>query len=168
MMYRILLFCLALYSCGSNEHAGHATDTKDSTAQVRKGDLSRIAWINGNWQGIYQNAPFYENYALVNDTLFIHSYEFKNNDVTKDTTKTSLSKVYWNNGHYYLGDSMNWKVTRITDREIYMQPNYKANNDITWTYQDSVTWVAVLKAGVNTNTYIMQRQPPLDSILKKR
>ncbi len=159
----VCITCLIFLSCGESGHS-HTDNKNDSLSSVKNQELKKIRWIEGNWKGMYQGKPFFEEYEFINDTtLRITSYEWNG----KDSSKTSLSYVYRSNGDYYLGDSMNYKVTSVSDTAIHMDPNYKAGNDITWTFKDANTWLAVLKARNGTNTYTMERMPALESLLKK-
>jgi hypothetical protein len=161
MRFLLLLFLLSCNNLGDDK----TTSTNNTDSSTVKKGLTALSWINGNWKGLYEGKPFYENYTVLSDSILqIISYELEGSD----TSKSLVNNVYWKDGYYYLGDSLNWKVTSLTDREIHMEPNYKANNDITWTYQDSVTWIAVLKSASATSTYVMERQLPLDSILKNK
>ena len=123
----------------------------------KKADLKKIKWIEGKWKGIYQGKPFYEIYEFINDTtLRITSYEWDG----KDSSKSSRSFVYWKDGSYYLGDEMNYKVTNISDKEIKMLPNHKANNDILWKYNSNNSWKAILKSSKSATEYHMESFDP--------
>ena len=128
---------------------------KNESAKITKREsLGKISWISGSWTGIYRGNPFYELYRLINDsTLEIVSYNWDG----KDSSTTTRSMIRWINNNYYLGDSLNWKVIRITDTSIYMEPNYKALNSILWKKLDSNHWHAILTTQQAEIIYNMER-----------
>jgi len=157
MKYLFILFPLFSISCNETK------TTKNNYTSINKTDLNKAQWITGNWKSTYEGKPFFEYYDLINDsTLKILSYEWDG----KDTSKTSLSFLSFKNGAYFLGDSMNWKATAINDREIKMIPVYKANNEIHWKFISLNKWEAILKGASKTNTYVMERIPLIDSLMK--
>ncbi|HEX6181555.1 MAG TPA: hypothetical protein VFZ47_09945 [Chitinophagaceae bacterium] len=123
-------------------------------AQKKVDSLRRISWIEGNWQGMDGNNPFYEIYKFKNDsTLEITSYNWNG----KDSSGTSKSVITRHNNSYYLGDSLNYRVITISDSSILMFPNYKANNAILWKKVDGDTWHAFLETRQARKTYVMKR-----------
>lgn len=117
-------------------------------------DLGKARWIEGNWKGMDGNTPFYEIYKLVNDsTLEITSYEWNGTD----SSKSSKAFVAWKDGHYYLGDNLNWKVNAIIEDAIFMVPHQKAANEILWKRKDENNWYAVLKSQKGEKLYHMER-----------
>ena len=125
-------------------------------ASYKKEDLGKIQWIEGNWVGMDGAQPFYEIYKMVNDsTLEITSYNWTGTD----STESSRSYIKWQDGYYYLGDSLNWKVTEITDNSIHMVPVRKAANDILWKKHADNSWTAVLKSKKGEKQY---RMKPVD------
>jgi hypothetical protein len=117
-------------------------------------DQWQLAW-NG-W-----DKPFYEQYEMINDsTIRITGYEWNG----KDSSKTSFSYISWQQGAYYLGDSMNYKTIAIDNTKIEMNPNYKANNSVLFTYVNDSTWKAILTGKKKTVEYTMQKLPPIDKM----
>jgi len=126
---------------------------------VSRLDLSKAKWLKGCWQGEFKDQPFYEAYQFPNDsTICIVSFHWDG----KDTSGSSEAYLQWENGSYYLGDSLNWKVTSIDSFSIRMIPHHKSQNKILWTYVDSDTWVAVLSDPRKTVAYVMKRNPELE------
>lgn len=116
-----------------------------------KNDLVKIKWIEGKWKGMYEGTPFYEIYRMVNDsTLEIIGYEWNG----KDSSNSSTSFVSWVHGAYYLGNEMNYKVTRITGDEIEMIPHHKASNSVLWE-KNKNGWTAILEGPKKKNVYDM-------------
>jgi hypothetical protein len=149
-LYPFLSFCFLVFStcvilsCNTSEEPGG----------YEKTDLKKIRWIEGNWKGMAGTTPFYEIYRIENDSLMrIISYNWNG----KDSIGTSVTPLHWSNGSYYLGDSLNWKVTDITDSSISMKPNYKAGNDILWKKRNSNSWDAILTGKKSENRYLMER-----------
>ena len=119
-----------------------------------RNDLRKMKWIEGNWSGLYKGEPFYEIYKLMNDTtLEIISYNWNG----KDSSGTSKSYLYKKGKHYFLGDSLNWKVTTITDSLISMTPNYKASNSIVWKKRSKNNWDAILTSKIGETIYSMEK-----------
>lgn len=152
-MNRLLLvsYLFLLVSCGARNEKASANEQNSTTPiTYARGDLNKIRWIEGRWKGMYKGEPFYEMYALTNDTLSITSYAWDG----KDSSKTSRDRLTWIDDAYYLGDKQ-YKVTVLTDSVIKMIP-VRAQNDITWKKRDSTGWDAVLVAGKETNIYHME------------
>lgn len=147
MKHRISLLCVILLLVSCN--------TPSTTANsYAKNDLKKIRWIEGNWKGTDGQNPFYEIYKFINDTTIeITSYDWNGTDSSHSAT----SVLAWKNNHYYLGDSLNYKVVEITDSTISMDPNYKANNSILWKTKNATEWMALLKSKNGDKTYTMER-----------
>lgn len=154
-----IIFCLVVIFCGScsNSNSSDKKDSGQAASSNLKDDLKKIKWIEGKWKGIYNGAPFYEIYDLVNDsTLMITSFEWNG----KDSSKTSKSYLGWFEDAYYLGNEKNYKVTTITDSQIFMVPNYKASNSVLWRFRTDSSWDAILEGPKATNKYLMERFDP--------
>ena len=120
----------------------------------QSGNLKQLSWIEGNWKGMDGPKPFFEIYKIINDTtLKITSYDWDG----KDSSKSSVTLLQRINGNYFLGDSLNWKVTNITDSSIYMEPVYKASNIILWKKRDLNSWDAILEFRNGRRGYRMER-----------
>jgi hypothetical protein len=154
----LLLLMITVAGCGdTSEEKKETTEQKTTALPYRKDDLKKIKWIEGKWKGLYNGKPFYEMYRLSNDsTLEITSFEWDG----KDSSKTSMSYVYFRDGAYYLGEKQNYKVSTITDKEITMLRNVEANNDIIWRYRDSTGWDAILTSPKEKVVYDMQYFDP--------
>lgn len=150
-LLQICIMTIAISSC---------TEVKNSQSNAmpyRKSDLRKIKWIEGSWKGMHNNKPFYEIYRIINDsTLRITSYNWNGTD----STNTEHSYVYWNDGAYYLGEKMNWKVVSINKKEIVMKRNNKTSNDILWRQNDNNSWDAILETSKDTVHYLMKRFDP--------
>jgi len=147
-------------SCGGSESKDEkeiVSEQPVSELQYGKDDLKKIKWIEGKWKGLYNGNPFYEIYQFTNDsTLQVTGYEWNGTDSSKST----ISPVYFKDGAYWLGEKQNWKVDSITDTQIKMLPNVEANNDIVWRYKDSLHWDAILTSGNGVTTYNMEHFDP--------
>ena len=156
-MRKNMIVWLVITATGCGDVVEGQTEQGDPPAQVQqqygKNDLKKIKWIEGKWKGLYNGKPFYEFYRFSNDsTIEITSFEWNG----KDSSKTSLSYVYFKDGSYYLGEKQNYKVSSITDREITMLRNVEANNDILWKYRDSTGWDAILTSPNKKVVYNME------------
>lgn len=167
------MFILFLVSCSNSDKSGSQNGSSDNSARkgpgpvaqgYEKADLKKIKWIEGKWRGMYNGAPFYEIYELINDsTLQITSFEWNG----KDSSKTSKDFVAWQGNSYYLGHEKNYKVTAITDSQILMVPNNKASNSVLWKYRTDSSWDAILEARNGTQQYLMERFDPFTKTPKK-
>jgi hypothetical protein len=103
---------------------------------------------------MYNGPPFYEIYQLMNDsTLLVTSFDWNG----KDSSNTSKTYVGWFEDAYYLGNDKNYKVTSITDSQIFMTPNNKASNSVLWKYRTDSSWDAILEGPRTTNKFLMER-----------
>jgi len=152
-----ILIIIFLCNCNSGDADANAlNETTDSSAYVKE-DLQKIKWIEGKWKGLYKGNPFYEFYQLINDsTLEITSFDWNG----KDSSNTSRSYLQWQDGSYYLGSEKNYKTISISGKEIVMKKNYKANNDVLWRYNDSLSWEAILEGPKGKLQYHMERFDP--------
>lgn len=142
-------------------NSGAQKETNNSQADVTKityskNDLAKIKWIEGKWRGMAGDKPFYEMYEMINDScILITSFDWNGTD----SSNTSVDKLQWKDGAYYLGKEQNYKVTAITNEEIKMIP-IKANNDIRWKFRDSSSWDVTLVGKKSTARYLMQKFDP--------
>jgi hypothetical protein len=79
------------------------------------------------------------------------------NGVDRTASHTTTSYVQWTDNAYFLGANKNWKVTEISEKQIYMLPADKTANDILWRSSDANSWEAVLKTSKQENRYVMER-----------
>jgi hypothetical protein len=154
-MKRIILFIVVLATLmGCGKPSAEVANEPSVTTRYSKTDLKKISWIEGNWKGMDGDDAFYEIYRLANDsTLEITSYSWNGSD----SSKTSRAYLRWNKDAYYLGDSLNWKVTAITDESISMDPNFKAYNTILWKKNNDGSWDAVLNSKRGEKVYKMEK-----------
>src|SRR6185436_6957798 len=118
------LFVIFLGGCGDSGNSAKK-EPGGVAAAYSKTDLKKIEGIEGKWKGMYNGQPFYEIYELMNDsTLRVTSFDWNG----KDSSNTSKSYVGWFDDAFYLGNEKNYKVTAISDSQIFMLPNYKAAN----------------------------------------
>lgn len=136
-------------------------EVKVEISNVKKEDLSKIGWIEGDWQSIYRNEPFYESYKLIDDsTLLIMSYIYTGTD----SSSYSNNYLHWKDGAYFLGAALNYKVVEMDDKRIKMLQHGQATNDILWQHVDDNTWTALLTSTADTILYTMSRSSIVDSI----
>lgn len=125
-------------------------------------DLAKIKWIEGHWEGDYHGDPFYETYRLKNDsTVLIKLYHH----VGTDSATVEYDSIYWKKDAFYMGAAPNYKVTRIDDKSIKMDPLKEGSNTVEFTHVNDTTWIALLKGPQETVTYTMQTASALDSLL---
>jgi len=145
------------FGCKEQEKKKAELIEQQTQPAYTKDDLGKIKWIEGKWKGLYKGQPFYEIYRFSNDsTVEITSFEWDG----KDSSKTTMSYLYYKEGSYYLGEKQNYKTTSITDKEIKMVPNVEAYNHILWKYRDSTGWDAILTGSKETQVYNMQYFDP--------
>ena len=159
----VILFCLACDNSGNGDSQSSSSDSKvnkdpgASGVTYQKSDLIKIKWIEGKWKGMYNGAPFYEIYQLINDsTLLVTSFDWNG----KDSSNTSKTYLGWYDDAFYLGNARNYKVTAITDSQILMIPNSNASNSVLWKFRTDSSWDAILESPKATNKYLMERFDP--------
>lgn len=145
LLIALMLF-IGLYGC--------KTKSPSVTTTFTKQDLEKLRWIEGTWKGLDGATPFYELYTFTNDsTLHITSYDWNGTD----SSNTSTTAIAWKQNHYFLGDSLNWRVDAITRNSVFLIPNYKAANKIIWQKKNQNSWEAVLTSSKGVKTYQMER-----------
>jgi hypothetical protein len=143
--FALLLF-IGVYGC--------KTKSPSVTTTFTKGDLEKLRWLEGAWKGLDGVRPFYEHYTITNDsTLHITSYDWNG----ADSSNTTTTAIAWKQNHYFLGDSLNWRVDAITHNTVFLIPNYKAANKIIWKKKNQNTWEAVLTSPKGVKIYQMER-----------
>lgn len=134
----------------------------ETESTVKKEDLSTAKWIEGDWESLYNNKPFYESYQFRDDsTIVITSYIY----MGTDSASMSTNVLHWKDGAYFLGEALNYKVVEMNDKEIRMDRHGQASNDVLWTALDSNTWTALLTSTADTLLYTMRRTESMDSII---
>jgi hypothetical protein len=139
----VVWLLLVLYGCKTSS---------SSSASFAKGDLEKLRWLEGAWKGMDGTTAFYEQYSFLNDsTLQITAYD--------DTDSSQRHRTYltWKHQHYFLGDSLNWRVDALTRNSVFLIPNYKASNKILWQKKNNDLWEAVLTSPKGVKTYRMER-----------
>jgi hypothetical protein len=159
-MYQLLSLVIITLFCYCNNETNVTTAKAESvkSSDYKKEDLKKIKWIEGKWKGLYNGQPFYEIYKMLNDsTLEVTTFDWNG----KDSSNTDRSHVQWQDGFYYLGKEKNYKAVSITDKEIVMKRNNKANNDVIWRYSDANSWDAILEHNKGVTRYHMERFDPI-------
>ena len=151
----IIGLLISLIACKQKESQTAAEST------VKKEDLLKAKWIEGNWESLYNNDPFYESYQFKDDsTIVITSYIY----MGTDSASMSTNVLHWKDGAYFLGEALNYKVVEMNNKEIRMDRHGQASNDVLWTALDSNTWTALLTSTADTLLYTMRRTESMDSI----
>jgi len=151
----IIWLLISVVACTQKESQTAAEST------VKKEDLLTAKWIEGDWESLYNNEPFYESYQFKDDsTIVITSYIY----MGTDSASMSTNVLHWKDGAYFLGEALNYKVVEMNKKEIRMDRHGQASNDVLWTALDSNTWTALLTSTADTLLYTMRRIESMDSI----
>ncbi len=158
----ILIFVLSsLIAC---KEAPVASGTTQNPPFFKKSDLKKnLGWIKGNWKSAVLGPGYYQTCHFPSDTsLEVISYRFDG----KDTSGTTISIVYWKNGHIYLGPYGEWVAVMADKKTIQFDPIRSDWHSINWTQNSKDEWTSVQKKPTFERTINMKRQPPLEKLLK--
>jgi len=138
-----------------------------SHAQTKHyGPIKQMNWLAGSWKGMYQGAPFYESWILVNDSLLVNlSIEIKNND----TLVKEHGFIRLQNGNIIHGSpNAIWELTKLSDTEmIFENDTLKFANRIIWSHSPNDHWITVIHNPSGIINYDLERVPWLDEAVKR-
>ena len=164
MRTKYLTLILALGSFISCEEPPVVRGDAKNPPVYKKTDLKKLKWIEGNWKSEVSGPGYYQTFHFPTDsTLEIVSYRFDG----KDSSGTSISKVYWKNNHIYLGTYEEWVAVLIDKKSIQLDPTRDGWITNSWTQNSKDEWTSVQKKIDFERTIKMKRQAPLAELLKK-
>jgi hypothetical protein len=160
--YLILIFALGSFiSC---EEPPVVRGNAKNPPVYKKADLQKLRWIEGNWKSEVAGTGYYQTCHFPSDSILeVVSYRFDG----KDTSGTTISRVYWRNNHIYLGTYDEWVAVLIDKKSIQLDPTRAGWIAISWTQNSKDEWTSVQKKPDFERTVKMKRQPELTKLLKK-
>ena len=127
----------------------------------------KLDWLVGSWQGTYKDAPFYESWRKVNDSVYVNfTIEIKGTDtIVKENGGILLTPVF----RGFLGKTTNWELVSLTEDKIVLKNDTsKYANRITWSHSADDHWLTeIINPGGNTINYDMQKVPWLEPATDK-
>ena len=132
--------------------------------------LKQMGWLAGYWQGTYKDAPFYEAWIKVHDSLIVNlAIEIKNND----TTVKESGFIRLQNGNIIHGSTnATWQLTELTDTKMVFENstiNYATK--IIWSHSSTDHWLTDIHGSSGIIHYDLVRVPWLkatvDNFIRK-
>ena len=128
--------------------------------------LKQIQWLGGNWKGMYNGAPFYEAWVIVNDSLMVNlAIEIKNNDtVVKENGFIRIK----NGDIIHGGTNATWLLTKLNDREmVFENDTLKFANKIIWSHSANDHWLAEIHNPRGIINYDLERVAGLNKAVNR-
>ncbi|MBC5993087.1 hypothetical protein [Pontibacter cellulosilyticus] len=120
-------------------------------------EFKSLRWLEGTWKGTADGeAPFFEKYEFVNDTLMQITY-YSDSSLKKGSTDGG---VYFSGGKIYHNyKSALWELKQLDGKSAAFVPLRRASNSFTWKYTSPNEWTATLFAANDSKgkTYRLQR-----------
>jgi len=161
---KYLILILALGSFASCKEAPVLPGDAKNPPSYKKADLQKLRWIEGNWKSEVAGTGYYQTYHFPSDSILeVVSYRYDG----KDTSGTTVSRVYWKNNHIYLGTYDEWVAVLLDKTSIQLAPTHLGWIAINWTQNSKDEWTSVQKKPDFERTVKMKRQPPLMQLIKK-
>ena len=155
---------LALFVLISCKETPATPGNAQNPPTYKKSELQKLRWIEGNWKSDVEGPGYYQTCLFPTDSTFMMlSYRFDG----KDTSATTVSTVYWRNGHIYLGENGEWVAVLLDKKSIQLDPIRAGWISLNWTQNKPDEWTAVQKKPDFVRTVKMKRQPALNELLKK-
>lgn len=105
--------------------------------------ITQVEWLQGNWQGTYKNAPFYEAWRKATDSVLMNfTIEIKGTDtIVKENGAILLMKQ--NRG--YRSPGAKWDLESLTDdKVVFRNDTLKYSNRIVWSHSANDHWLTEL------------------------
>ncbi len=131
------------------------------TCCMAQGSVKDIAWLEGNWKGMFNNAPFYEAWRKVTDSVMVNfTIEIKGTDtLVKENGAIRLMKK--NRG--FVGTDASWQIESLSgDKIVLKNDTLKYANRIIWSHAPNDHWLAEIHNPKGIIKYDLQRIAWLD------
>lgn len=131
------------------------------TCCMAQGSVKDIAWLEGNWKGMYNNAPFYEAWRKVSDSVMVNfTIEIKGTDtLVKENGAIRLMKK--NRG--FVGTDASWEIESLSgDKVVLKNDTLKYANRIIWSHASNDHWLVEIHNPKGIIKYDLQRIAWLD------
>jgi hypothetical protein len=136
------------------------------TCCLAQGSMKDVEWLQGNWKGTYNNAPFYEAWRKVTDSVMVNlTIEIKGTDtVVKENGALLLMKQ--NPG--FKGLDASWKIESLSGEKIVLKNDtLKYANRIVWSHSADDHWLAEIQNPGGTIKYELERVPWLEEVVNR-
>lgn len=156
-MLRSLLFfvLIVLASSCSNQLPEDITDIiampENATfARYDRSDIRKMQWLAGIWKGEEAGRIVRQSFQFHNDNALEIIRMEGNGDM--------VSLLFtWQDGRYYYGQSRQWVVTWIGDKDIRFDPLTPGKEPMTWTRLNDDKWHLVRHMPGGDETTVMER-----------
>lgn len=162
MKRKILVgFFTSLFITGCLAQKGNNTEDKKVNLSIKQ-----VEWLQGNWKGTYNNAPFYEAWRKATDSIMVNfRIEIKGNDtIVKENGAIRLMK-----GHEgYASKNASWELESLSDDMIVLKNDtLKYSNKIIWSHSPNDHWLTELHGPSGIINYDLERVPWLDEVVNR-
>ncbi|HEV7782490.1 MAG TPA: hypothetical protein VGO58_14550 [Chitinophagaceae bacterium] len=125
-----------------------------------------LDWLQGSWKGMYNNAPFYEAWHKVNDSIMVNfRIEIKGPDTA---VKENGALLLTSNFRGYRSKSATWMLVSLSDERIALgNDTLKYANRIIWSHSQNDHWLTEIHNPAGTINYDMEKVPWLDPVVNR-
>lgn len=125
-----------------------------------------LSWLNGGWVGQYNNAPFYEGWRTVNDSILVNfTIEIKGSDtIVKENGALRLMQ----NRLDFVSKDATWKIDALSSKEIILRNDtIKYANRITWSHSSTDHWLTEIQNPSGVIRYDLVRVAWIDTVIDR-
>lgn len=137
-----------------------------STCCLAQGPVKDVEWLQGSWKGTYNNAPFYEAWRKVTDSVMVNfTIEIKGTDtVVKENGALLLKKQ--NLG--FKGLDASWELESLSGDKIMLKNDtLKYANRIIWSHSPNDHWLAEIHNPGGIIKYDLERVFWLEEVVNR-
>jgi hypothetical protein len=133
---------------------------------VAQGSVKDIAWLEGSWKGMYNNAPFYEAWRKVTDSMMVNlTIEIKGTDtIVKENGALRLMKK----NRCFVGKDASWEIESLSaDKIVLKNDTLKYANRIIWSHSLNDHWQTEIHNPKAIIKYDLERMAWLDDFVNR-
>jgi hypothetical protein len=133
---------------------------------LSQGSAKDITWLEGSWKGMYNNAPFYEAWRKVTDSVMVNfTIEIKGTDtIVKENGAIRLMKQ--NRG--FVGRDASWELESLSaDKIVLKNDTLKYANRIIWSHASNDHWLTEIHNPKSIIRYDLERVPWLEDVVNR-
>jgi hypothetical protein len=133
---------------------------------MAQGSVRDITWLEGNWKGMYNNAPFYEAWRKATDSVLVNfTIEIKGTDtIVKENGAIRLMKKH----RGFAGMDASWELESLSANKIVLKNDtLKYANRIIWSHSPNDHWLTEIHNPKGVIHYDLERVPWLEDVVNR-
>jgi hypothetical protein len=137
-----------------------------TTSCLAQGSAKDLAWLEGSWKGMYNNAPFYEAWRKATYSVLVNfTIEIKGTDtVVKENGAIRLMKRFQD----FAGRDASWSIDMLTsDKIVLRNDTLQYANRIIWSHSTADHWLTEIHNPKGIIRYDLERVPWLEDVVNR-